>query len=107
MNNKKQHAHTLLGLALLGGLITTGHVQAGGFSTPTYGAPGWGRAFAGGSLFKNDPSAAYNNPAAMAFIDSTIAQQTVDYARIKIKYSGQAYDYAGNPVTNTPVLDDL
>jgi long-chain fatty acid transport protein len=106
MNNKKQHAYTLLGLALLGGLITTGHVQAGGFSTPTYGAPGWGRAFGGGSLFKNDPSAAYNNPAAMAFIDSTIVQQTVDYARIKIKYSGQAYDHNGNPVTHTPVLDD-
>lgn len=107
MNNKKQHAHTLLGLALLGSLITTGQVQAGGFSTPTYGAPGWGRAFGGGSLFKNDPSSAFNNPAAMAFIDQSIAQQTVDYARIKIKYSGRAYDYAGNPVTNTPVLDDL
>ncbi|UOP10658.1 outer membrane protein transport protein [Pseudomonas palleroniana] len=106
MNNKKPHAHTLLGLALLGGLMTTGPVEAGGFSTPTYGAPGWGRAFGGGSLFKNDPSAAYNNPAAMAFIDSTIAQQTVDYARVKIKYSGQAYDHNGNPVTNTPVLDD-
>ncbi|QJI28754.1 outer membrane protein transport protein [Pseudomonas sp. ADAK18] len=107
MNNKKQHAQTLLGLALLGSLITTGQVQAGGFSTPTYGAPGWGRAFGGGSLFKNDPSSAFNNPAAMAFIDQSIAQQTVDYARIKIKYSGKAYDYAGNPVTNTPVLDDL
>ncbi|KAB0570353.1 hypothetical protein C9383_05700 [Pseudomonas palleroniana] len=106
MNNKKPHAHTLLGLALLGGLMTTGPVEAGGFSTPTYGAPGWGRAFGGGSLFKNDPSAAYNNPAAMAFIDSTIAQQTVDYARVKIKYSGQAFDHNGNPVTNTPVLDD-
>ncbi|MGZ0715469.1 outer membrane protein transport protein [Pseudomonas palleroniana] len=106
MNNKKPHSHTLLGLALLGGLMTTGPVEAGGFSTPTYGAPGWGRAFGGGSLFKNDPSAAYNNPAAMAFIDSTIAQQTVDYARVKIKYSGQAFDHNGNPVTNTPVLDD-
>ncbi|TFF14108.1 hypothetical protein EXW72_06280 [Pseudomonas sp. BCA14] len=106
MNNKKPHAQTLLGLALLGGLMTTAPAQAGGFSTPTYGAPGWGRAFGGGSLFKNDPSAAYNNPAAMAFIDSTIAQQTVDYARVKIKYSGQAFDHNGNPVTNTPVLDD-
>jgi long-chain fatty acid transport protein len=66
--------------------------RAGGFSTPTYGAPGWGRAFAGGSLFKNDPSSAYNNPAAMAFIDHNIAQFTIDYARIKIKYKGR-YDY--------------
>ena len=69
MITKKQQAHTLLGLALLGGLMTTAPVQAGGFSTPTYGAPGWGRAFGGGSLFKNDPSSAYNNPAAMAFVD--------------------------------------
>ncbi|WP_236304679.1 hypothetical protein [Pseudomonas sp. PA-1-5A] len=45
MNNKKQQARTLLSLAMLGGLITaTGHAHAGGFSTPTFGAPGWGRA---------------------------------------------------------------
>jgi long-chain fatty acid transport protein len=63
MNNKKQHVQVLLGLALMGGAMATAPAQAGGFSTPTYGAPGWGRAFAGGSLFKNDPSSAYNNPA--------------------------------------------
>ena len=106
MITKKQQAHTLLGLALLGGLMTTAPVQAGGFSTPTYGAPGWGRAFGGGSLFKNDPSSAYNNPAAMAFVDQAVVQQTVDYARVKIKYSGQAYDYAGNPASNTAVMPD-
>ncbi|MBJ2246515.1 MULTISPECIES: outer membrane protein transport protein [Pseudomonas] len=106
MISKKQQAQTLLGLAILGGLMTTAPVQAGGFSTPTYGAPGWGRAFGGGSLFKNDPSSAYNNPAAMAFVDQSVVQQTVDYARVKIKYSGQAYDYTGNPVSNTAVLPD-
>lgn len=86
--------------------MTTAPAQAGGFSTPTYGAPGWGRAFGGGSLFKNDPSSAYNNPAAMAFVDQSVVQQTVDYARVKIKYSGQAYDYTGNPVSNTAVMPD-
>ncbi|MGB3124778.1 MAG: outer membrane protein transport protein [Pseudomonas sp.] len=106
MITKKQQAQTLLGLAILGGLMTTAPVQAGGFSTPTYGAPGWGRAFGGGSLFKNDPSSAFNNPAAMAFVDQSVVQQTVDYARVKIKYSGQAYDYQGNPVTNTAVMPD-
>ncbi|MGY2196429.1 outer membrane protein transport protein [Pseudomonas gingeri] len=106
MNNKKQQVQAFIGLALLGGLMAAGPVQAGGFSTPTFGAPGWGRAFGGGSLFKNDPSSAYNNPAAMAFVDQAVVQQTVDYARIKIKYSGQAYDYAGNPVTHTPVNAD-
>ena len=55
MNNKKQPAQTLMGLALLGGLMVAGgSVQAGGFSTPTFGAQGWGRAFGGGSLFKED-----------------------------------------------------
>ncbi|MCK3862898.1 outer membrane protein transport protein [Pseudomonas sp. B329] len=106
MISKKQQAQTLLGLAILGGLMTTAPAQAGGFSTPTYGAPGWGRAFGGGSLFKNDPSSAYNNPAAMAFVDQSVVQQTVDYARVKIKYSGQAYDYTGNPVSNTAVMPD-
>ncbi|WP_339471827.1 outer membrane protein transport protein [Pseudomonas sp. EL_65y_Pfl1_R83] len=106
MITKKQQAHTLLGLAILGGLMTAATVQAGGFSTPTYGAPGWGRAFGGGSLFKNDPSSAYNNPAAMAFVDQSVVQQTVDYARIKIKYTGQSYDYTGNPASNTAVSPD-
>lgn len=97
MNNKKQHARTLLGLAVLAGLVTAGQVQAGGFATPTFGAEGWGRAFGGGSMFKDDPSSAYNNPAAMAFIDHNVSQFNVDYARINIKYKGTAKDYAGNP----------
>ena len=106
MNNKKQQVQALMGLALMGGLMVAAPVQAGGFSTPTYGAPGWGRAFGGGSLFKNDPSSAFNNPAAMAFVDHNVAQMTVDYARIKIKYKGQANDYQGNPVSNTPFNPD-
>ena len=97
MNNKKQQAQAFLGLALLGGLMAAaGSVQAGGFATPTYGAQGWGRAFGGGSLFQNDPSAAFNNPAAMAFIDRNVAELTVNYARINIKYKGTEKDYAGN-----------
>ncbi|PQZ93428.1 MULTISPECIES: outer membrane protein transport protein [Pseudomonas] len=106
MNNKKQQMRAAVGLALLGSLVAVGTAHAGGFSTPTYGAPGWGRAFAGGSLFKNDPSSAYNNPAAMAFVEHNVAQFTVDYARIKIKYKGDAYDYLGNPTSNTPIGDN-
>ena len=92
MKLNKRQIDVLLGLVLIGGWMVAAPVQAGGFSTPTYGAPGWGRAFAGGSLFKSDPSSAYNNPAAMAFIDRNVAQFTVDYARIKIKYKGDAHD---------------
>ena len=106
MNNKKQQAQAFLGLALVAGCMAVGpQAQAGGFSTPTYGAPGWGRAFGGGSLFKNDPSAAFNNPAAMAFVDHNVAQMTVDYARIKLKYKGDAFDYQGNPASTAPVDD--
>lgn len=105
MNLNKRQIDVLLGLVLIGGWMVAAPVQAGGFSTPTYGTPGWGRAFAGGSLFKSDPSSAYNNPAAMAFIDHNVAQFTVDYARIKIKYKGDAHDYAGKPISSTP-LDD-
>ncbi|MFO2466354.1 outer membrane protein transport protein [Pseudomonas sp. 15FMM2] len=102
MSNKKQQAQAFFGLALLGGLLaTTGPVQAGGFMAPTANTAGWGRAFGGGSMFKNDPSAAFNNPAAMAFIDKTISQFTINYANIDIKYKGSAYDYAGNPASNT------
>ncbi|MGC6372002.1 outer membrane protein transport protein [Pseudomonas sp. K2I15] len=110
MNNKKQHARTLLGLAILSGLVAAGHAQAGGFATPTFGAEGWGRAFGGGSMFKDDPSSAYNNPAAMAFIDHNIAQFNIDYARINIKYKGTAKDYAGNDpaaVTLDPNTGDM
>jgi long-chain fatty acid transport protein len=106
MNNKKLQMQVALGLALLGGMAVTVPVQAGGFSTPTVGAAGWGRGFGGGSLFKDDPSAAYNNPAAMAFIDHNVAQFTVDYARINIKYKGQAYDLNGNPLEKTPLNPD-
>lgn len=102
MNNKKQQVHASFSLALLGGLmIVSGAVQAGAFMTPTTNAAGWGRAFGGGSLFKNDPSAAYNNPAAMAFIDKSISQFTLNYANIDIKYKGNAYDYSGRPTAAT------
>lgn len=96
MNNKKHYARSVLGLAIVSALIASGAAQAGGFATPTFGAEGWGRAFGGGSMFKDDPSSAYNNPAAMAFIDHNVAQFNVDYARINIKYKGTAKDYAGN-----------
>lgn len=39
----------------------------------------------------------------MAFIDHNVAQLTVDYARIKMKYKGDAFDYQGNPATTIPV----
>ena len=110
MSNNKRQVQGFIAVALLGGLMAGSPVQAGGFSTPTFGAPGWGRAFGGGSLFKNDPAAAYNNPAAMAFIDQSVAQMTVNYARINIKFKGKAYGYDGNELRNAevdPVFGDI
>ncbi|WP_458722552.1 outer membrane protein transport protein [Pseudomonas brenneri] len=105
MRHNKQQALAFLALAVLGGLtVVACPVQAGGFMTPTANTAGWGRAFGGGSMFKNDPSAAFNNPAAMAFIDKSVSQFTLNYANIDIKYKGAAYDYAGNPASST-VLD--
>ncbi|ABR84165.2 TPA: hypothetical protein L6B08_23795 [Pseudomonas aeruginosa] len=84
---------------IVGGLLGAPQAHAGGFMVPTTNTAGWGRSMAGGSLFPDDPSAAFNNPAAMAFIDKRIAQLTVNYADVDIKYNGNAYDYQGNPMT--------
>ncbi|HHZ8773304.1 TPA: outer membrane protein transport protein, partial [Pseudomonas aeruginosa] len=51
----------LLCALIVGGLFGTSQAQAGGFMVPTTNTAGWGRAMAGGSLFPNDPSAAFNN----------------------------------------------
>ncbi|HBO7171435.1 TPA: outer membrane protein transport protein [Pseudomonas aeruginosa] len=91
---------------ILSGLVVAPQVaHAGGFMVPTTNTAGWGRSMAGGSLFPDDPSAAFNNPAAMAFIDKRIAQLTVNYADIDIKYNGNAYDYRGNPMTGGYPVD--
>lgn len=88
---------SLLSLAVVGALLGVQQAEAGAFAVPTYGTPGWGRAFAGGSLWHNDPAAAYNNPAAMAFIDRPVGQVSAIYADIDLKFKGEAYDYMGNP----------
>jgi len=88
---------SLLSLAVVGALLGVQQAEAGAFAVPTYGTPGWGRAFAGGSLWHNDPAAAYNNPAAMAFIERPVGQVSAIYADIDLKFKGQAYDYQGNP----------
>lgn len=92
---------SLLSLAVLSAVIGVQQAEAGAFAVPTYGTPGWGRAFAGGSVWKNDPSAAFNNPAAMAFIERPIGQVSAIYADIDMKFKGEAYDYQGNPRVDT------
>ncbi|BCG24511.1 hypothetical protein TUM18999_27020 [Pseudomonas tohonis] len=98
---------SLLSLAILGAVIGAQQAEAGAFAVPTYGTPGWGRAFAGGSVWKNDPSAAFNNPAAMAFIERPIGQVSAIYADIDMKFKGQAYDYQGNPRVEYDDVNDV
>lgn len=98
-NNKAVPVRTCLTLCiatLASSILITSQAHAGAFGVPTYGTPGWGRAFAGGSMWENDPSAAFNNPAAMAFIDQNIAQVSVHHARVSLKFKGNVYDYQGN-----------
>jgi long-chain fatty acid transport protein len=73
--------------------------QAGSFQLPTVNAAGWARAQAGGSLFPNDPTAAYNNPAAMAFFNTTVMQVSVAAIRPSAQFRGEFRDQQGNPVS--------
>ena len=73
--------------------------EAGSFQLPTDNAAGWARANAGGSLFANDPTAVYNNPAAMAFFNGPVLQVTGTGIRPSAKFSGEFRDQQGNPVS--------
>jgi long-chain fatty acid transport protein len=73
--------------------------EAGAFQLPTDNAAGWARADAGGSLFPDDPTAAYNNPAAMAFFSGPMFQVTGIEIRPDAVFHGQTQDVDGNPTT--------
>ncbi len=88
-----------LALAVVSALSLPLCVQAGSFQLPTTNAAGWARAGAGGSLFPDDPTAAYNNPAAMAFFDAPLIQVTGTGIRPSAEFQGQFRDQQGNPTT--------
>lgn len=92
-----------LALAVAGALALPLCAQAGSFQLPTDNAAGWARANAGGSLFANDPTAVYNNPAAMAFFTAPVLQITGTGIRPSAQFEGQFTDQQGNPTTgNNP-----
>ena len=92
-------AHASLALAVAGALALPLRAQAGSFQLPTDNAAGWARANAGGSLFANDPTAVYNNPAAMAFFDGAVVQVTGTGIRPSAEFEGEFRDQQGNPVS--------
>jgi long-chain fatty acid transport protein len=96
-------ASTALAAALL---ITFGmprHASAAAFQLPVTNAAGYGHAFAGGSLWQNDPSAVYNNPAAMAWFSGPVAQGTWIGIDISAQYHGSTTDaYGRDTLGDTP-----
>ncbi len=88
-----------LALALGLALALPLSAQAGSFKLPTTTAAGWARAGAGGSLWANDASAAYNDPAEMAFFSHSTLQLTGSGIRPSAKFSGEFRDVNGNPVS--------
>jgi long-chain fatty acid transport protein len=96
-------AQASLALAVAVALTVPLRAEAGSFQLPTDNAAGWARANAGGSLFANDPTAVYNNPAAMAFFNGPVLQVTGTGIRPSAEFEGEFRDQAGNPTTgNNP-----
>jgi long-chain fatty acid transport protein len=90
-----------LALAVAAALTIPLRAEAGSFQLPTDNAAGWARANAGGSLFPDDPTAVYNNPAAMAFFDAPMLQVTGTGIRPSAEFQGQFRDEQGNPTTGS------
>ena len=98
-NIRYRGIRTGLAAAVLLALALPGAALAGAFQLPTDNAAGWARANAGTSLFPDDPTAAYNNPAAMAFFSGPALQGTLIAIRPQSQFNGQTLDVDGNPTT--------
>jgi long-chain fatty acid transport protein len=88
-----------LALAVVAAFTVPLAAHAGAFQLPTDNAAGWARANAGNSLFPDDPTAAYNNPAAMAFFSGPVVQATGTMIRPQAQFEGQTQDIDGNPTS--------
>ncbi|GGA11391.1 outer membrane protein transport protein [Dyella caseinilytica] len=96
-------SRSILALAVVSAFAFPVIAQASAFQLPTDNAAGWARANAGGSLFPDDPTAAYNNPAAMAFFSAPVLQATATMIRPSAQFNGQVLDVDNNPTTgNNP-----
>lgn len=98
---------TKLAFAILTSILSAETAFAGAFGVPTAGTAGWGRAFAGGSVYNNDPSSAFNNPAAMAFVDGPVSQINVQFARVNMSFKGDATTASGMSTQDIAINDTL
>jgi len=90
---------TRLAVAVLSTFALPGAAMASAFQLPTDNAAGWARANAGTSLFPDDPTAAFNNPAAMSFFSGPVLQATATEIRPQAQFNGSTLDVDGNPTT--------
>ncbi|TAM13403.1 MAG: long-chain fatty acid transporter [Rhodanobacter sp.] len=92
-----------LALSIATALAVPLTAHAASFQLPTTSAAGWGRVSAGGSLYPNDPTAAFNNPAAMVFFGAPTLQVTATGIRPSAEFRGSFRDQQGKPVSgNNP-----
>jgi len=94
-SHSKALAVTALTLALATAWAVPEQAHAAAFQLPVTNAAGYGHSFAGGSLWQNDPSAVYNNPAAMAWFTGPVAQGTWIGIDISAQYHGATTDAFG------------
>ncbi|MHC1479746.1 OmpP1/FadL family transporter [Frateuria aurantia] len=94
-------ARIAIAAAIAAALALPTLAQASSFQLPVGTAASLGRAGAGGSLYDDDPTAAYSNPAALAFISGTVHETTFQGLRPSAKFNGSFTDYAGNPISGS------
>ncbi|NII11360.1 outer membrane protein transport protein [Oleiagrimonas sp. C23AA] len=85
--------------AVAGALALPQQARASAFQLKENSAKALGRAFAGSAAAGDDASVVVNNPAAMSLLKGTTFQADVTAVNFSAKFSGDAYDYAGRPVS--------
>ncbi|MDR1075195.1 MAG: outer membrane protein transport protein [Xanthomonadaceae bacterium] len=83
----------------IAGALACGQAHAAAFQLKENSAKGQGRAFAGSISAPDDASVVGTNPAAMRLLDGRQFQFDVSTIRFSAKYSGEAHDALGRPLT--------
>jgi len=75
-----------------------GAARASAFQLDTGGADNLGRANSGGTLWEGDASAAYGNPAAMAWATAPAIKTSLTLIQPDIRFRGDVSDWQGAPI---------
>lgn len=101
MSGSGRPARIAITAAIVAAMALPVLAQASSFQLPVGSAATLGRAGAGGSLYDNDPTAAYSNPAALGFITESVHETTFMGLRPTAKFQGSFTDYAGRPISGS------